>query len=121
MVVDTNVSYRDFTKETTTNDSKPKENKKKKSIETIAKEVIEGKWGIGEERKKKLTKAGYDYDKVQKKVNELLKSKEKTYTVKEGDTLSEIAEKFGTTVTSLQKKNGIKDVNKIYVGQVLKV
>lgn len=124
MVVDTNVSYRDFTKETTTNDSKPKEtttNKKKKSIETIAKEVIEGKWGVGEDRKKKLTKAGYDYDKVQKKVNELLKTKEKTYTVKEGDTLSEIAEKFGTTVESLKKKNSIKDVNKIYVGQILKI
>lgn len=44
----------------------------KKSIETIAKEVIDGKWGNGEERKKALTKAGYDYDAVQKKVNELL-------------------------------------------------
>jgi hypothetical protein len=44
----------------------------KKSIETIAKEVIDGKWGNGEDRKKALTKAGYDYDAVQKKVNELL-------------------------------------------------
>jgi hypothetical protein len=44
----------------------------KKSIETIAKEVIDGKWGNGEERKKALTKAGYDYNAVQKKVNELL-------------------------------------------------
>ena len=44
----------------------------KKSIEAIAKEVIEGKWGNGEQRKKKLTEAGYDYNVVQKKVNELL-------------------------------------------------
>ncbi|MGN1167194.1 MAG: N-acetylmuramoyl-L-alanine amidase [Lachnospiraceae bacterium] len=44
-----------------------------KSIETIAKEVIAGKWGNGETRKKKLTAAGYDYNAVQKKVNELLK------------------------------------------------
>ena len=44
----------------------------KKSVETIAKEVIDGKWGNGEDRKKALTKAGYDYDAVQKKVNELL-------------------------------------------------
>lgn len=44
----------------------------KKSVETIAKEVIAGLWGNGEERKKALTKAGYDYDAVQKKVNELL-------------------------------------------------
>lgn len=45
----------------------------KKSITDIAKEVIDGKWGNGEERKKKLEKAGYNYKEVQKKVNELLK------------------------------------------------
>lgn len=45
----------------------------KKSVTEIAKEVIAGKWGNGEDRKKKLTAAGYDYDAVQKKVNELLK------------------------------------------------
>lgn len=46
---------------------------KLKSIETVAKEVIQGKYGNGAERKKKLTEAGYDYATVQKKVNELLK------------------------------------------------
>lgn len=45
---------------------------KKKSITTIAKEVIDGKWGVYPERKQRLEKAGYDYDKVQNKVNELL-------------------------------------------------
>lgn len=45
----------------------------KKSVDEIAKEVIAGKWGNGEERKTKLTKAGHDYDKVQKRVNQLLK------------------------------------------------
>lgn len=44
----------------------------KKSVEQIAKEVIQGKWGNGEIRKQKLTAAGYDYNDVQKKVNELL-------------------------------------------------
>ena len=44
-----------------------------KSIDDIAKEVIEGKWGSGETRKQKLTAAGYDYKAVQKRVNELLK------------------------------------------------
>jgi hypothetical protein len=44
----------------------------KKTIEEIAKEVILGKWGNGVERKQKLTAAGYDFDAVQKKVNELL-------------------------------------------------
>lgn len=45
----------------------------KKSVDTIAREVIRGGWGNGDERKKKLTAAGYDYSAVQKKVNELLK------------------------------------------------
>ena len=44
----------------------------KKSIDTIAKEVIAGKWGNGSDRKARLTKAGYDYAAVQKRVNELL-------------------------------------------------
>ena len=44
----------------------------KKSIDTLAKEVIAGKWGNGEERKQKLTAAGYDYNAVQKRVNEML-------------------------------------------------
>ena len=44
-----------------------------KSIEELAKEVIRGNWGNGDERKTRLTEAGYDYDAIQKKVNELLK------------------------------------------------
>lgn len=42
-----------------------------KGIEAIAKEVLAGKWGVGEARKQKLTAAGYNYAEVQKKVNEL--------------------------------------------------
>lgn len=45
----------------------------KKTVDAIAKEVIAGKWGSGEERKKKLTAAGYDYAEVQAVVNKLLK------------------------------------------------
>ena len=45
----------------------------KKNVTTIAKEVLAGKWGNGTERKAKLEKAGYNYDEVQAKVNELLK------------------------------------------------
>lgn len=44
----------------------------KKSVEEIAREVIDGKWGNNPERKKKLEAAGYDYNAVQKKVNELI-------------------------------------------------
>ena len=42
------------------------------SIDTIAREVIAGKWGNGDTRKKLLTEAGYDYSTVQAKVNALL-------------------------------------------------
>lgn len=45
----------------------------KKSEDTIAREVIQGKWGNGADRKQKLTAAGYDYSAVQKRVNELLR------------------------------------------------
>lgn len=43
----------------------------KKSVEELAKEVLAGKWGNGEARKKALTEAGYDYSAVQAKVNSL--------------------------------------------------
>ena len=39
----------------------------KKSVEAVAKEVLAGKWGNGENRKKKLQAAGYDYGAVQRK------------------------------------------------------
>ena len=42
-----------------------------------------------------------------------------TYTVKPGDTLSEIAEKYNTTVEKLAAKNNIKDIHLIFVDQVL--
>lgn len=44
-----------------------------------------------------------------------------TYTVVRGDTLSEIAQRFGTTVGAIAAENGIKNPNLIYVGQVLKI
>lgn len=43
-----------------------------KSVEDVAREVIRGDWGNGQERKDKLTAAGYDYSTIQAKVNELL-------------------------------------------------
>lgn len=46
---------------------------KKKSNETIAKEILAGKWGNGATRKKKLKAAGYDYNAIQKIVNKLSK------------------------------------------------
>ena len=42
-----------------------------------------------------------------------------TYTVKEGDTLSEIAETYNTTVEKLAENNHIENIHLIYVGQEL--
>lgn len=44
-----------------------------KTVHDIALEVIDRKWGNGEERKKRLTDAGYDYDEIQAEVNRILK------------------------------------------------
>ena len=41
-------------------------------LDTIAAEVIQGDWGNGEERRERLEQAGYDYDVVQQRVNELM-------------------------------------------------
>ena len=43
-----------------------------KSIDELAREVIAGNWGNGEDRKQRLKAAGYDYSAVQAKVNELM-------------------------------------------------
>lgn len=45
----------------------------KKSVDAVAKEVIQGKWGNGNTRKQKLTAAGYNYSQVQAAVNKLMK------------------------------------------------
>ena len=46
--------------------------------------------------------------------------KEIFYTVKKGNTLSEIAERYNTNVQSIASKNKIKNFNLIYPGQVFK-
>lgn len=88
-------------------------------IEKLAREVIEGKYGNGEERRQKL---GSLYNEVQKRVNEILKgniTSEKIYIVKKGDCLSKIAQKYNTTVSRLAEVNGITNVDFIKVGQKL--
>lgn len=44
----------------------------KRSVDTVAREVIAGQWGNGADRKSKLEVAGYSYSQVQAKVNEIL-------------------------------------------------
>lgn len=53
-------------------DVNTKLNKPKKTVDEIAHEVLLGLWGNGAERKERLTKAGYKYSTIQKRVNELI-------------------------------------------------
>lgn len=97
----------------------------KKTIDELAKEVIDGKWGNDPERAKRLTAAGYDAAAVQKRVNQILQEQAKptykTYVVRSGDTLTAIARLYGTTVQKIAADNNIKNANLIYPGQVLKI
>ena len=46
-----------------------------KTNQEIAYEVLQGLWGNGQDRRNRLTQAGYDYDKVQSIVNALVAGK----------------------------------------------
>ena len=48
---------------------------KKLSINEVAREVIDGKWGSGNDRKTRLIQAGYNYSDVQAEVNRILSMK----------------------------------------------
>ena len=74
----------------------------KKSNEEIAKEVIQGKWGNGDTRKKKLTAAGYDYAAVQAIVTKLMSG---SSTKKSNEAIAKevIQGKWGSGETRKQK------------------
>lgn len=96
----------------------------KKSVDQIAEEVLAGKWGNGRDRRNRLASAGYDPDAVQAKVNAKLgvtSSNARYYTVKSGDTLSEIGAELGVNWKDIAAKNGISSPYTIYPGQVLEV
>lgn len=95
-----------------------------KSIEELANEVIAGKWGNGQERKDKLTTAGYDYNAVQNKVNEILnasKPEQKTEEeFKVGDKVKIIGTGNGSSDGSSNTAYGIgweREILKIYEGR----
>lgn len=62
-------------------DAPAKEPMTPEEIDKVAKEVLDGKYGNGNERRSKLSLAGYDYNAVQKRVNELVAEREKTSSV----------------------------------------
>ncbi len=122
-----------------------------KSVEELAQEVIQGLWGNGDDRRNGLTAAGYDYDAVQRRVNAILSGNadtpvvpqtppdtpqeapnapsapayapdtESSYMVKPGDTLAEIALRYGMDYQTLADYNGIVDPNVIFIGQRIEI
>ena len=100
----------------------------RKSNEELATEVIRGDWGNGQDRRNRLTAAGYDYGAVQSIVNQRLSgssnsggSGEVWYTVKSGDTLWAIAQRYGTTYQEIARLSGISNPNLIFPGQRVRV
>lgn len=92
----------------------------------LADEVIAGKWGNGTDRQNRLAASGYDYNAVQVIVNQKLSvanSQPVYYIIRRGDTLSGIAQKYGTTVEAIRLLNTglIKDVNRIGAGWKIRV
>lgn len=95
-----------------------------KSVDQLANEVLAGLWGNGIIRKAKLLHAGYDYNLVQKRVDEIVAQRKETgkaYIVVKGDTLTSIAKRYNTTVKRLVEVNGLTNPNLIHVGQYLKI
>lgn len=98
----------------------------RKSNDEIANEVINGAWGNGEDRKNRLTQAGYNYDDIQAIVNNRLgvskpQNSAVYYTIKYGDNLTKIAKRFGTTVNAIARLNNIPDPDKIQAGKRIRV
>lgn len=73
------------------------EDKNKKSISEIAQEVLNGKWGNGDDRVALLTAAGYDYNIVQSAVNALVNSGVQTSTTTQSSTNSNTSSQNKTT------------------------
>ena len=104
----------------------------RKSVEELAQEVLDGKWGNGKDRYNRLTDAGYDYNEVQDRVNEILYGKKEdkptnpdyeVYTVQAGDTLWSISTRFlgqGGRYREIKSLNGLTS-DMILTGQKLKI
>lgn len=91
-------------------------------VEDMAYEVLNGIWGNGADRRTNLVNAGYDYELIQAKVNQILNAEKKVYyVVRKGDTLSGIAKQYDTTVSALVELNGIGNPNRIQIGQKIRV
>lgn len=127
--LDMNYAYKDFvlggvTPQPTPSPEPSPEPALRKTNEQLADEVIAGLWGDGDERKRRLTEAGYSWDEVQAIVDARYGKQPtyQTYTVQPGDYLSKIGAKFGVAWQDIANLNSIAGPNYvIYAGQVLKI
>lgn len=90
----------------------PVENKK--SVDEITKEILNGVWGNGQARKDALAKAGYDYNEVQARVNEILKSSAPKIAVGSTVKLNKGAKTYdGKSLASFVygRKHKVKEIN----------
>lgn len=97
-----------------------------KSIEEIAREVISGKWGNGNERIQRLTKAGYDPFAVQAAVNKLITANKPTTTPpivpsvpKAGDVFNLYGKPLFISATSKVAIRKITGTYYLYDGQIV--
>jgi LysM repeat protein len=95
------------------------------SVDDLARQVINGQWGNGDDRKRRL---GARYAEVQARVNQLVAAGSKpappparSYIVKSGDTLSRIADQHGTTWQTLAKINNLANPDLIHPGQTIRL
>lgn len=102
---------------------KPDPKPKKKTNEQVAKEVVQGKWGNGVERKRRLVRAGYNYSVIQGIVNRLVGGGggSKTYTVQPGDYLILIGRKTRKDWRAIARLNNIRAPYIIHPGQKIKL
>ena len=74
-----NAGYKVF--DASGNEVYPNKVTQSKSVDTLANEVLAGNWGNGSDRANRLRAAGYDYDAVQNRVNEILSGSSKTKSI----------------------------------------
>ena len=94
------------------------------TIAEAAQNALLGKYENGKKRRKALQTLGLDADAVQRRVNDLVKGAKAEYvTMKSGDTLSQIAERYGISVAAIIKLNSalIKNPDCIRVGWKIRV
>lgn len=80
----------------------------KKSNEEIANEVIQGKWGNGQDRKNRLTNAGYNYQAVQNIVNQKLGATRNSYYKKYNGSTTSIVDALKAIGVDSSKSNRTK-------------